>query len=207
MSNPGKHVLHEIRRGLEDLPLRSTHPRNVYRATLRRMHLRRGSHELSINPRRGRHRIRALSPHVTPLNRINPPGIYRDGIRSRTGKEMGLDKVSQQKLTLRTGHHVVQNKESHVQRWKWKYLSVTGNDRFIYQKGVHRNMDAKNRTKEYVKLIKTHIEAIEELLYLIQEDGVLPTPDAEADAIDIARHVRTIRADAEMLYKRLVASL
>jgi len=68
-------------------------------------------------------------------------------------------------------------------------------------------MDAKNRTKEYVKLIKTHIEAIEELLYLIQEDGVLPTPDAEADAIDLARHVRTIQADAEMLYKRLVASL
>ena len=68
-------------------------------------------------------------------------------------------------------------------------------------------MNAKNRTKEYVKMIKKHLEAIEELLYLIQEDGELPTPDAEADAIEIARATKRAKTDAEMLYKRLVASL
>lgn len=65
----------------------------------------------------------------------------------------------------------------------------------------------RNRAKEYTKLIKKHIEAIEELLYLIQEDGELPTPDAEADAIDLAKHIRLARNYAEKLHRRLTASI
>ncbi len=68
-------------------------------------------------------------------------------------------------------------------------------------------MQAINRTKEYVKMIKIHLSAIEELLYLIQDDGVLPSPDAEADAVDLARKIRAAITDADILYKRIIGAM
>jgi len=65
-------------------------------------------------------------------------------------------------------------------------------------------MNAKNRTKEYVQLIKKHIDMIEELLYLIQEDGNLDSPEAEADTISLARDISRAKTNIELLYRRLI---
>lgn len=64
-------------------------------------------------------------------------------------------------------------------------------------------MNAKNRTKEYVAIIKKNIEAIEEMIYLIRDDGEMDSPESEIDMAELAREIKRAKATIELLERRL----